>query len=51
MKKVLYVVGAGLVVGVVVSTFYFWNNKKKKTSEKACEYKNFNDKNTMLLSL
>lgn len=43
MKKVLYVVGAGLVVGAVAATFYFWNNKKKKVSEKACEYKNFND--------
>lgn len=30
MKKVLYVVGAGLVVGAVAATFYFWNNKKKK---------------------
>lgn len=44
MKKVLYVVGAGLVVGAVATTFYFLNNKKKKTPEKACEYKNFNDK-------
>lgn len=39
MKKVLYVVGA------VVATFYFLNNKKKKNvSEKTCEYKNFDDK-------
>lgn len=43
MKKVLYVVGAGLVVGIVAVTFYFWNNKKKKASEKACDYKNIND--------
>ena len=43
MKKVLYVVVTGLVVGTVAATFYFWNNKKKKTSEKACEYKNIND--------
>lgn len=45
MKKVLYVVGAGLVVGAVAATFYFLNNKKKKNaSEKACECKNFDDK-------
>lgn len=44
MKKVLYVVGVGLVVGAVAATFYFLNNKKKKAPEKACEYKNFNDK-------
>lgn len=43
MKKVLYVVGAGVVVGAVAATFYFLNNKKKKASEKAREYKNFND--------
>lgn len=43
MKKVLYVVGAGLILGAVAAIFYFWNNKKKKESEKACEYKNFND--------
>lgn len=42
MKKVLYVVGAGLVIGAVAATFYFGN--KKKASEKAYEYKNFNDK-------
>lgn len=44
MKKVLYVVGAGLVVGAIAAAFYFWNNKNKKASEKACEYQNFNDK-------
>ena len=44
MKNVLYVVGAGLVVGAVAATFYFWVNKKKKASERADEYKNFNDK-------
>ncbi len=45
MKKVLYVVGAGVVIfGVVAATFYFLNNKKKKASDKACEHKNFNDK-------
>lgn len=45
MKKVLYVVGAGLVVGAVAAIFYFLNNKKKKNaSEKACECKNFDDK-------
>ena len=43
MKKVLYVVGTGLVVGAVAATFYFWNNKRKKASEKACEYKDIND--------
>lgn len=43
MKKVLYVVGAGLVVGAVAATFYFWNNKRKNASKKACEYKNIND--------
>ena len=38
MKKVLYVVGAGVVIfGVVAATFYFLNNKKKKASDKACE--------------
>lgn len=42
MKKVLYVVGAGLVVGAI-ATFYLGNNKKKKASEKACEYRNFNN--------
>lgn len=44
MKKVLYVVGAGLVVGTVAATFYFLNNKKKKTSEKAYGYTSFNGK-------
>lgn len=44
MKKVLYVVGAGLVVGAIAAAFYFGNNKNKKASEKACEYQNFNDK-------
>lgn len=44
MKKVLYVVGAGLVVGAIAAAFYFWNNKNKKAPEKVCEYQNFNDK-------
>lgn len=44
MKKVLYVVGAGLVVGTIAAAFYFWNNKNKKAPEKACEYQNFKDK-------
>lgn len=46
MKKVLFVVGVGLVVGAAAATtFYFLNNKKKKNaSEEACEYKNFDDK-------
>lgn len=44
MKKILYVVGAGLVVGTVAATFYFLNNKKKKTSEKAYGYTSFNGK-------
>lgn len=44
MKKVLYVVGAGLVVGAVTATLYWINNKKKKASEEACEYKKFDDK-------
>lgn len=43
MKKVLYVVGAGLIVGAIATVFHFWNNKKK-TSEKICEYKNSNGK-------
>lgn len=41
MKKVLYVVGAGLVVGVVAATFYWM--KKKKSFEETCEYKKFDD--------
>lgn len=44
MKKFLYVVGAGVFVGAVAATFYFLNSKKKKPSEKAYEYKSFNDK-------
>ena len=44
MKKVLYVVGAGLVVGAVAATLYYMNNKKKKASEEACEHKKFDDK-------
>lgn len=44
MKKILYVVGAGVFVGAVAATFYFLNSKKKKPSEKAYEYKSFNDK-------
>lgn len=44
MKKVLYVVGAGLVVGAVAATLYWMNNKKKKASEEACEHKKFDDK-------
>lgn len=44
MKKVLYVVGAGLVVGAVAATLYCMNNKKKKVSEEACEHKKFDDK-------
>lgn len=42
MKKVLCVVGAGLVVGAVAATLYYMNNKK--TSEEACEHKKFDDK-------
>lgn len=41
MKKVLYVVGAGLVVGAVAATFYWM--KKKKASEETCEHKKFDD--------
>ncbi|OUQ25676.1 MULTISPECIES: hypothetical protein [Massilimicrobiota] len=44
MKKVLYVVGAGLVVGAVAATLYCMNNKKKKVSEETCEHKKFDDK-------
>lgn len=44
MKKVLYVVEAGLVVGAVAATLYWMNNKKKKASEEACEHKKFDDK-------
>ena len=44
MKKVLCVVGAGLVVGAVAATLYYMNNKKKKASEEACEHKKFDDK-------
>lgn len=44
MKKVLYVVGAGLVVGAVAATLYCMNNKKKKVSEEAYEHKKFDDK-------
>lgn len=45
MKKVLYVVGAGLIVSAVATTFYFLNNKKKKNaSEKACDYNTLDDK-------
>lgn len=43
MKKVLYVIGVGLVVGAVAAIFYFWNNKKKKAFKEVCENKNFND--------
>lgn len=41
MKKVLYIVGVGVVVGAVVVTFYFLNKKKKNASEEVCEYNNF----------
>lgn len=45
MKKVLFVVGVGLVVGATAATFYFLNNKKKRNASKeACEYKNSDDK-------
>lgn len=44
MKKILYVLGAGLVVGAIAAAFYFRNNKNKKAPEKVCEYQNFNDK-------
>lgn len=44
MKKVLYVVGAGLVVGAVTATFHFLNDKKKKASKEAFGYKNNDDK-------
>ena len=44
MKKVLYVVGAGLVVGAVAATIYYMNNKKKKASEEAGEHKKSDDK-------
>lgn len=45
MKKVLFVVGVGLVVGAAAATtYYFLNNKKKKNAaEEACEYKNSDD--------
>lgn len=33
MKKVLYIVGAGLAIGAVVAGFYWMNSKKDKTSE------------------
>lgn len=42
MKKVLCVIGAGLVVGAVAATLYYMNNKK--ASEEACEHKKFDDK-------
>lgn len=46
MKKVLFDVGVGLVVGAAAATtYYFLNNKKKKNaSEEACEYKNSDDR-------
>lgn len=43
MKKILYVVGAGLAVSAVAATFYFLNRKKKESSKNTCEYKNSND--------
>lgn len=43
MKKILYVVGAGLAVSAVAATFYFWNRKKKESSKNTCEYKKSND--------
>lgn len=43
MKKILYVVGAGLAVSAVAATFYFWNRKKKESPKNTCEYKNSND--------
>ena len=42
MKRVLYIVGAGLVVGAVAVTFYWM--KKKKASEETYEHKKFDDK-------
>ena len=42
MKKVLYVVGAGLVVGAVAATIYYVN--KKKASEEVGEHKKSDDK-------
>ena len=45
MKNFLYVVGAGLVVGSVVTIFCFLNNiKKKNAAEETFAYKNFEDK-------
>ena len=44
MKKVLSVVGAGLIVGAVAATLYWMNNKKKKVSKEACEHKKADDK-------
>lgn len=43
MKKILYVVGAGLAVSAVAATFYFWNRKKKESTKNTCEYENSND--------
>lgn len=40
MKKVLYVVGAGLVVGAVAATLYCMNNKKKKYPRRLANIKN-----------
>lgn len=46
MKKVLFVVGVGVVVGATAATtFYFLNNKKKKNAYGAAgEYKKSDDK-------
>lgn len=44
MKRILYVVGAGLIVGAIAATFYWMNNKKKKASKEFCEHKDFDDK-------
>lgn len=39
MKKVIYFVGAGLVISVVATTMvYLLNGRKKKESEVVCDY-------------
>lgn len=44
MKKSLYVVSAGLIIGTAAAVFILGNKRKKDASGESCEYKNFDDK-------
>ncbi len=44
MKKVFYIVGAGLIVGAVATAFYLLNNKKSKECEEKQNYKDTDGK-------